>query len=66
MNPAKRRIALIRLMAEIDQQISAAEDLAFNPMLTRAEREYAVAQLEYRRKVVGRVEKMLERLNLSA
>ena len=59
MNPAERCIALIRLMAEIDQQISAAEDLAFAPELTRDERSFAVAQLEYRRTVVERVEKML-------
>jgi hypothetical protein len=59
MTPSERRTALIRLLADIDQQISLAEDLAFIPMLTRGEREYAIQQLEFRRKAVMHVEGLL-------
>ena len=60
MTATERRIALIRLLAEIDQQARKAEELAFNPDISREQRELAVVQWEFRRIAVQRVEKLLK------
>ena len=59
MAPAARRTTLIRLLAQIDQQISETESFATSTMLDPDEREYAAAQLNFRRKSVEWVERML-------
>jgi hypothetical protein len=63
MTPVERRIALIRLIAEIDQQIGKAEDFAYRPDLTVEERSGAVAQLALRRNAVIRVEGLLAEID---
>lgn len=59
MTPTERRIALIRLLAEMDQQTGKAEDLTYVPELTLEERSSAVEQLAYRRDALLRVEAIL-------
>jgi hypothetical protein len=59
MSPNERRTALIRLLAEIDQQTSREEDRAFQPNLSREERELAVVKWEFRRRAAEQVERML-------
>ena len=60
MTATERRTALIRLLAEIDQQASKAEEWAFNPDLSREQRELAVIQWEFRRITAQRVAKLLK------
>ncbi len=59
MTPAERRIALIRLLASIDQKIAEAERLASDASLDVGQREFAATQLDFRRKTLKHVEKML-------
>lgn len=59
MTPTECRIALIRLLAEMDQQAGKAEDLTYMPELTLKERSSAVEQLASRRNAVLRVEALL-------
>ena len=59
MTPSERRTRLIRLLAQIDQQISEAESLASDPALDADERRLAKVQLDFRRDTVKRVEAML-------
>lgn len=59
MTPSEQRTALIRLLAEIDQRTTEAETLASDASLDADEREYAGAQVSFRRRAVERVEAML-------
>jgi hypothetical protein len=59
MDQSERRTALVRLMAEIDQRIAAAEDLATNSLLTTDEQSFIVEQIAYRRNALMRIEGML-------
>jgi hypothetical protein len=63
MSSTDRRTKLIRLLAQIDQQICEAESLASDPLLNEADRKYAMAQLDFRLTAVERVEAMLSKLN---
>jgi hypothetical protein len=58
---AERRTALIRLLAQIDQQIiSEAESLASDLLLSYDERELAETQFAIHLDAVKRIERMLE------
>ncbi len=59
MSPPEYRVALIRILAEIDQQVCKAEDWAYHPDLSRETRQIAVVQLEFRRRAAIHVEGML-------
>lgn len=59
MSPSEYQVALVQLLAEIDQQAAAEEDAAFDPELTRDQREIAVVRLEFRRRAAAQVERML-------
>lgn len=59
MTLSERRTACIRLLAQIDQQIAEAETLADDADLDAGEREFARAQLDFRRRAVERVQAML-------
>jgi hypothetical protein len=65
MSPAEYQVALIQLLAEIDQQAAAELDAAYDPELTRDEREIAVMRLEFRRRAAAEVERMLNAARLS-
>ena len=52
-----RRTALIRLLAEIDQEI--AQSHAVDPQVSRDERRYSEVQIEFRRRIALRIERML-------
>ena len=54
-----RRRALIRLVAQIDQQIADARSLAADKRLSQGERLVAKAELEFRQKAIKQVEAML-------
>jgi len=56
---SERRAATLRLLAEVDQKIREDELRASDPLLSESERRIASAQLDFRRKAVGRVEAML-------
>jgi hypothetical protein len=60
MTPSDQQASLIRLLAECDQREAAAEDAAYQPCLTTAEREVAVVQWQFRRRCVEHLEDMLE------
>jgi hypothetical protein len=61
MTPHDRRTALIRLLAEIDQRIAAAEDLNYNGLLTIDERVFVAEQIAFRRNAAMRIEwKLME------
>jgi hypothetical protein len=54
------RTKLLRMLAEIDQQIrEEAESLASDATLSDDDREFAAVQLDFRRDAVKRVEAML-------
>lgn len=58
MTPAERRTALVRLLAQIDQQMAECEALASQPVLSYDEEEYVAVQLACGvafRNVVGRL-----------
>ena len=59
MTPSARRTALIRLMAEIDQRLAAAEELAANPYLALDERSHIAEQIAFRRNALMRIEGLL-------
>lgn len=63
MNSTERRTALVRLLADLDQRIELAKSLSTNPFLTRDERRYAAVELDFQRKTVDRVERMLARFD---
>jgi hypothetical protein len=65
MTLAERRIACIRLLARIDQQIREAESLMNDRRLSWAERRSAAACLSFRRQAMKSVERMLVELELS-
>ena len=58
-----RREQLLRLLAEIDQQNREAESLASDDMLSDDDRNFAAVQLEFRRRALDRVEKLLSEPN---
>ena len=62
MTPAERRLAMIRLLAQIDQRIADAESLAADARLNHEERQSAAAALSFRRRAVERIETMLAEL----
>lgn len=62
MTPDERRAALLRLLSDIDQQIELAKSLATSPLLTRGEQRFAEVQLDFRRRAVQNVERMLVQL----
>ena len=53
------RTKLLRMLAEIDQQIREAESLASDATLSDDDREFTAVQLDFRRDAVKRVEAML-------
>jgi hypothetical protein len=57
------RTKLLRMLAEIDQQIREAESLATDESLDADERGYAEAQLSFQRRALKRVEEMLNNPN---
>lgn len=59
MTSAERRIALIRLLADIDQRIAEAETSSAASLLTTDERGFIAEQLAYRRNAMIRIEKLL-------
>lgn len=63
MPSTDRRTKLIRLLAQIDQQICEVESLASDPSLNDADRKYAMAQLDFRLTAVERVELMLSKFD---
>jgi hypothetical protein len=56
---SERRAATLRRLAEVDQRIREDELRVADPLLSESERRIASAQLDFRRKAVGRVEAML-------
>jgi hypothetical protein len=56
---AIRRKYLLRLLAQLDQQIAETESLSRDPRLTDGEHRLIASQLDYRRNAVLRVEAML-------
>ena len=60
MSATERRLALLRLLAEIDQRIAECEDLASQPVLADDEIEYVAIHLKMRRDARKRVEELIE------
>jgi len=54
-----RRKYLLRLLAQIDQQISEMESLRSEHLLSNGEHQLAASQLDYHRTAALRVEVML-------
>ena len=54
-----RRKHLLRLLAQLDQQIAEVVTMMAEPVLTLRERQVATAQLDSRRNLLKRVEKLL-------
>lgn len=62
MSPSERHMALIKLLASIDQQIAEASRLASDASLDAGKRRFAATQLDFRRKTLKHVEKMLRQV----
>jgi hypothetical protein len=61
MTTIERRAVLVRLLADIDQRIALAKALSDSQFLTRDERRYAAAELDFQIQSATRVEAMLAR-----
>jgi hypothetical protein len=55
-----RRPQLLKLLSEIEQNIAEAESILAEAELTPDDRKWARAQLEFFRRSLARVERMLE------
>jgi hypothetical protein len=56
----KRRAALLRLLAHIDQQIQESKSLADHPRLTAQEKRFVRVHLQWRQEAMKCVEAMLD------
>jgi len=62
MTPQERCRDLVLLLAEVDQRIAAALEVAIDPDLPCEERTFAAEQLAYRRDTAVRIERLLVKL----
>ena len=62
MTPSQRRTEIIRLIAEIDQDIREAESLLSSELLDPEERQAAGVWAEFYRRAAVRAERLLERV----